>query len=106
MGPTSEDDDTPMELARFEGMYKDGQKTGYGKMVYPTGDIYEGEWFENKVQHLHVAIIFTFLVYVSRENSVYYTSDPVFLSHLKDARRRIVHLQKDWRCLFRLLVRW
>lgn len=49
MGPTSEDDDTPMELARFEGMYKDGQKTGYGRMVYPTGDIYEGEWFENKV---------------------------------------------------------
>ena len=49
MGPTSEDDDTPMELARFEGLYKDGQKTGYGKMVYPNGDIYEGEWFENKV---------------------------------------------------------
>lgn len=52
MGPTSEDDDTPMELARFEGMYKDGQKTGYGKMVYPTGDTYEGEWFENKVSFL------------------------------------------------------
>ena len=51
MGPTSEDDDTPMELARFEGKYKDGHKTGYGRMVYPNGDIYEGEWFENKVLH-------------------------------------------------------
>lgn len=49
MGPTSEEDDTPMEIARFEGIYKDGQKTGFGSMVYPTGDTYVGEWFENKV---------------------------------------------------------
>ena len=57
IGPTSEDDDTPIELARFDGMYLDGQKTGYGKMVYPTGDIYEGEWFENKVSQLKVVLI-------------------------------------------------
>ena len=49
MAPTSEDDDTLIEIARFDGMYVDGQKTGYGKMLYPTGDIYEGEWFQNKV---------------------------------------------------------
>ena len=54
MGPLSEEDDTPIELARFDGLYLDGQKTGYGKMVYPTGDIYEGEWFENKVSSLEV----------------------------------------------------
>ena len=53
MGPVSEDDDSLIELARFEGMYKDGQKTGYGKMIYPTGDIYQGEWFENKVRHVN-----------------------------------------------------
>lgn len=53
MGPVSEDDDSLIELARFEGMYKDGQKTGYGKMIYPTGDIYQGEWFENKVCHVY-----------------------------------------------------
>ena len=49
MERTSEDDDTLIEAARFEGMYKDGSKTGFGKMVYPSGDIYEGEWFENQV---------------------------------------------------------
>ena len=49
MGPTSEDDETLIEVAKFDGMYVNGQKTGYGKMVYPTGDIYEGDWFENKV---------------------------------------------------------
>jgi hypothetical protein len=54
MGPTSEEDDTPMELARFEGIYKDGQKTGFGSMVYPTGDTYVGEWFENKVMSCYV----------------------------------------------------
>mmetsp|Transcript_22989 Transcript_22989/g.20881 ORF Transcript_22989/g.20881 Transcript_22989/m.20881 type:complete len:230 (-) Transcript_22989:113-802(-) len=47
MGPTSEEDETLIEKARFEGNYVDGQKTGYGKMIYPNGDIYEGEWLEN-----------------------------------------------------------
>ena len=50
MGPTSEDDETLIELARYEGLYKDGQKTGYGQMIYPNGDVYWGEWFENKVR--------------------------------------------------------
>ena len=49
MAPGSEDDETPVEKARYEGNYKDGMKHGAGKMVFPNGDIYEGEWIENKV---------------------------------------------------------
>lgn len=48
MGPASEEDETPTEKARFEGNYKDGQKTGVGRMVYPNGDVFEGEWLDNK----------------------------------------------------------
>jgi hypothetical protein len=52
MAPGAEEDDSLVEKARYEGNFKDGQKTGFGKMIYPNGDIYEGEWFENKVnQH-------------------------------------------------------
>jgi hypothetical protein len=46
---TGEEDETPVEKARYEGNYKDGNKCGVGKMVYPNGDIYEGEWLDNKV---------------------------------------------------------
>jgi antitoxin component YwqK of YwqJK toxin-antitoxin module len=49
MGPGSEEDETPVEKARYEGNYKDGLKHGVGKMVFPNGNVYEGEWFENKV---------------------------------------------------------
>lgn len=49
MGPTSEEDETPVEKARYEGGYKDGLKHGYGRMKYPNGDLYEGEWVENKM---------------------------------------------------------
>ena len=49
MKPGPEEDDPPVEHARYEGEYKDGMKTGKGRMVYPNGDIYEGEWLENKV---------------------------------------------------------
>ena len=51
MGPASEDDpETFVEKARYTGNYKDGQKNGIGKMVYPNGDIYEGEWIENRME--------------------------------------------------------
>jgi len=51
MGPASEDDpDTLVEKARYTGNYKDGQKHGVGKMIYPNGDIYEGEWVENRME--------------------------------------------------------
>jgi hypothetical protein len=49
MGPGTEEDETPVEKARFEGEYKDGMRTGVGKFVYPNGDVYEGEFFENKM---------------------------------------------------------
>ena len=49
MAAGSEEDETPVEKARYEGNYKDGLKHGVGKMIFPTGDIYEGEFFENKV---------------------------------------------------------
>ena len=49
MGPTSEEDETPVEKARYEGNYLNGQRSGFGKMNFPNGDIYEGEWAEDKV---------------------------------------------------------
>jgi hypothetical protein len=58
MGPASEEDETPTEKARFEGNYKDGLKHGIGKMKYPNGDVYEGEWFENKVRIVSYFVTF------------------------------------------------
>jgi hypothetical protein len=45
----ADDDESLVEKARYEGNYKDGMKHGVGKMVFPSGDIYEGEWFEDKM---------------------------------------------------------
>lgn len=36
--------------ATFDGTYVDGKKTGYGKMTYPNGDIYTGEWKDNTME--------------------------------------------------------
>lgn len=33
--------------ATYEGNYTDGKKAGTGKMTYPNGDIYTGEWKDN-----------------------------------------------------------
>jgi hypothetical protein len=52
MGPASDDDETLVEKARFEGNYINGVKSGFGKMVYPNGDIFEGEWADDKVRDL------------------------------------------------------
>ena len=49
MKPDPEDDEQLVENARYEGEYKDGKRAGQGKMTYPTGDIYNGEWENNKV---------------------------------------------------------
>ena len=49
MGPGAEEDSVE-EKARYEGAYKDNMKHGVGKMVFPNKDVYEGEWFENKMQ--------------------------------------------------------
>eukprot|EP01035_Chromulina_nebulosa_P027401 gene27401-36041_t len=50
MAAGSEEDETPVEKARYEGDYKDGLKHGFGKMKFPNGDLYEGEWVENKIE--------------------------------------------------------
>ena len=51
MAAGSEEDETPVEKARYEGNYKDGLKHGFGKMKFPNVDLYEGEWVENKVRN-------------------------------------------------------
>lgn len=60
MKPGGEDDEAPTERAKYEGNYKDGLKCGVGKMTFPNGDIYQGEWLDNKVL-LHI-----FFLYVSK----------------------------------------
>lgn len=64
-----EDDEGPSERARYEGNYKDGIRSGFGKMTYPNGDIYEGEWLDNKVMSRSffsfVLLFFHLLVVVS-----------------------------------------
>ena len=31
-------------VCRYKGMFKDGQRQGYGMLHYATGAVYEGEW--------------------------------------------------------------
>lgn len=64
MSPGSEEDETPVEKARYEGDYKDGLKHGIGKMIYPNKDIYEGEWLENKVSKLFLCTIIMYLIFM------------------------------------------
>jgi hypothetical protein len=37
------------KVASYEGKYADGKKNGLGKMTFPNGDVYFGEWRDNKV---------------------------------------------------------
>ena len=32
----------------YDGLWENGEKCGYGKYVYPSGNYYEGEWMHNK----------------------------------------------------------
>jgi hypothetical protein len=50
MGPAGGEDESLVEKSRYDGNYKNGLKDGYGKMIYPNGDIYEGMWVENKME--------------------------------------------------------
>lgn len=36
--------------ATYEGTYTDGKKAGTGKMTYPNGDEYTGEWKDNVME--------------------------------------------------------
>jgi len=49
MGAGPDDDESLVQKAKYEGNYKDGVRTGVGKMEFPSGDIYEGEWVEGKM---------------------------------------------------------
>ena len=39
-------EDDPMGRLRYEGEWKDGKKTGLGKMTFASGDYYEGSFVE------------------------------------------------------------
>lgn len=45
-----EEEGSFVEKARYEGNFKDNMKHGVGKMTFPNGDTYEGQWVENKIQ--------------------------------------------------------
>lgn len=45
-----EESGEPKKVASYEGKYSDGKKNGLGKMTFPTGDVYFGEWKDNKVR--------------------------------------------------------
>jgi len=49
MAPGDGDDDAVVERARYEGLYDNGSRNGLGKMTYPNGDIYHGEWVDGKM---------------------------------------------------------
>ena len=34
----------------YEGTYTDGKRAGTGKMTYPNGDCYTGEWKDNMME--------------------------------------------------------
>lgn len=36
--------------AIYEGNYTDGKRAGMGKMTYPNGDEYTGEWKDNVME--------------------------------------------------------
>ncbi|GMI45868.1 hypothetical protein TrCOL_g8428 [Triparma columacea] len=48
MGPGEEEDEKKV-VAVYDGEYKDGVKSGRGKMTFPSGDVYDGFWKDNKM---------------------------------------------------------
>ena len=48
-GPAGGEDESLVEKARYQGNYKNGLKDGFGRMVFPSGDSYDGNWVENKM---------------------------------------------------------
>lgn len=43
------EEEEKVEVARYEGGYVDGVKSGFGMMRFPSGDVYEGEFQDNKM---------------------------------------------------------
>jgi hypothetical protein len=37
-------------IATYDGAYVDGKKNGVGKMTFRNGDVYHGEWVDNKME--------------------------------------------------------
>jgi len=37
-----------LKLSVFEGLWKDGLQHGHGRMTYPNGGVWEGEWYEGE----------------------------------------------------------
>ena len=48
MGEENDDGERAVK-ATYTGSYVDGKRSGVGKMTFPNGDVYEGEWKDNKV---------------------------------------------------------
>jgi hypothetical protein len=49
MGEENDDGERAVK-ATYTGSYADGKRCGVGKMTFPNGDVYEGEWKDNKVR--------------------------------------------------------
>ncbi len=47
MEASPDDPETFIMTSTYEGNYVANKKGGFGKMIYPNQDVYEGEWFEN-----------------------------------------------------------
>lgn len=56
MAPASEEDETLVVKSKYSGDYKDGLRHGFGIMEYPNGDIYTGNWVENRVSYLFLML--------------------------------------------------
>lgn len=64
MAPASEEDETLVVKSKYSGDYKDGLRHGFGVMEYPNGDIYTGNWVENRVSFIlqFLAFLLFFLI--------------------------------------------
>jgi len=47
--PAEEDGDEPVVKATYTGDYWNGKKQGVGKMTFPNGDIFHGQWKDNQM---------------------------------------------------------
>jgi MORN repeat len=102
MTPGPEEGDEPIVSACYEGIYVEGKKAGYGKMTYPNGDVYTGEWKDNRCHghgklHLHNVLWRLNLMCCVLTNCTNYTS-------VRDARH--IQVQDQWGHLLWQLGAW